>query len=163
MSAYESLAFSYDSLTRDIPYEEMLSYMEALLQKHGIQPQSVLDLACGTGSMSVLLAQKGYQVLAADLSEDMLAMAWEKAAELENLEECYNFFVDLCTVSEMKAMEQRYEVAKLLNQGMIYNDILEQTGASSATISRVNRSLNYGTDTYRVLFARLQENREDEA
>ena len=58
--------------------------MEALLQKHGIQPQSVLDLACGTGSMSVLLAQKGYQVLAADLSEDMLAMAWEKAAELEN-------------------------------------------------------------------------------
>ena len=83
--------------------------------------------------------------------------------KLESLEECYNFFVDLCTVSEMKAMEQRYEVAKLLNQGMIYNDILEQTGASSATISRVNRSLNYGTDTYRVLFARLQENREDEA
>ena len=84
MSAYEALAFSYDSLTHDIPYEEMLSYMEALLQKHGVRPQSVLDLACGTGSMSVLLAQKGYQVLAADLSEDMLAMAWEKAAELEN-------------------------------------------------------------------------------
>ena len=84
MSAYEALAFSYDSLTHDIPYEEMLSYMEALLQKHGVRPQSVLDLACGTGSMSVLLAEKGYQVLAADLSEDMLAMAWEKAAELEN-------------------------------------------------------------------------------
>ncbi len=75
--------------------------------------------------------------------------------KLENVEECYDFFVDLCTVSEMKAMEQRYEVAKLLNQGMIYNDILEQTGASSATISRVNRSLNYGTDAYRVIFARL--------
>ena len=84
MSAYEALAFSYDSLTRDIPYEQMLSYMEALLQKHQIRPQTVLDLACGTGSMSVLLAEKGYQVLAADLSEDMLAMAWEKAAELEN-------------------------------------------------------------------------------
>lgn len=83
--------------------------------------------------------------------------------KLESLEECYNFFVDLCTVSEMKAMEQRYEVAKLLNQGMIYNDILEQTGASSATISRVNRSLNYGTDTYRVLFARLQEDQEEQA
>ena len=83
MSAYEALAFSYDSLTHDIPYEEMLSYMEALLQKHGVQPQSVLDLACGTGSMSVLLAKRGYQVLAADLSEDMLAMAWEKAADLE--------------------------------------------------------------------------------
>ena len=77
--------------------------------------------------------------------------------KVESVEECYQFFVDLCTVSEMKAMEQRYEVAKLLNQGMIYNDILEQTGASSATISRVNRSLNYGTDTYRKLFARLEE------
>lgn len=83
MSAYEALAFSYDSLTHDIPYEEMLSYMEALLQKHQVQPASVLDLACGTGSMSVLLAEKGYQVLAADLSEDMLAMAWEKASALE--------------------------------------------------------------------------------
>ena len=75
--------------------------------------------------------------------------------ELKDLDECYNFFVDLCTVSEMKAMEQRYEVARLLDQGMIYNDILEQTGASSATISRVNRSLNYGTDTYSIIFDRL--------
>ena len=80
--------------------------------------------------------------------------------KLENLDECYNFFVDLCTVSEMKAMEQRYEVARLLDQGMIYNDILEQTGASSATISRVNRSLNYGTDTYRVIFDRLRKEEE---
>lgn len=83
MSAYETLAFSYDSLTRDIPYEQMLTYMETLLQRHGIRPETVLDLACGTGSMSVLLAKRGYQVLAADQSEDMLAMAWEKAAELE--------------------------------------------------------------------------------
>jgi len=80
---------------------------------------------------------------------------------LENEEECYNFFVDLCTVSEMKAMEQRFEVANLLNQGMIYNDILEQTGASSATISRVNRSLNYGTDAYRTIFERLRKEEED--
>ena len=83
MSAYETLAFSYDSLTQDIPYEQMLSYMEALLQRHGRHPETVLDLACGTGSMSVLLAKKGYRVLAADLSEEMLSMAWEKAAELE--------------------------------------------------------------------------------
>ena len=60
---------------------------------------------------------------------------------LETEEECYNFFQDLCTVSELRSMEQRYEVATLLNDGMIYNDILERTGASSATISRVNRSL----------------------
>ena len=83
MSAYESLAGSYDALTWDIPYEKMLAYMEALLQRHGVRPESVLDLACGTGSMSVLLAKRGYRVLAADMSEDMLAMAWEKASELE--------------------------------------------------------------------------------
>ena len=74
---------------------------------------------------------------------------------LKDIDECYDFFVDLCTVSELKAMEQRFEVARLLNEGMIYNDILEKTGASSATISRVNRSLNYGTDAYRAVFARM--------
>ncbi len=84
MSAYEALAGSYDSLTLDIPYDHMLTYMEALLQRHDVHPETVLDLACGTGSMSVLMAKRGYRVLAADLSEDMLAMAWEKAAELEN-------------------------------------------------------------------------------
>jgi len=83
LSAYEALAFSYDSLTQDIPYEQMLTYMEALLQRHDVRPDVVLDLACGTGSMSVLLAQKGYRVLAADMSEDMLSMAWDKASELE--------------------------------------------------------------------------------
>lgn len=86
---------------------------------------------------------------------------YEAILTLKTVEECYNFFVDLCTISEMKAMEQRYEVAKLLNEGMIYNDILEQTGASSATISRVNRSLNYGTDTYRRIFQRLHPAEDD--
>ena len=79
---------------------------------------------------------------------------------LETPEQCYDFFVDLCTVSELKAMEQRFEVAKLLDEGMIYNDILEQTGASSATISRVNRSLNYGTYAYRAIFAKLKKQAE---
>ena len=83
--------------------------------------------------------------------------------KLETIDECYDFFVDLCTVSELKAMEQRFEVAKLLNEGLIYNDILEKTGASSATISRVNRSLNYGTDAYRTIFTRLKEEDEEEA
>ena len=77
--------------------------------------------------------------------------------QLRDLNECYDFFTDLCTAGELKAMEQRFEVAKLLNEGLIYNDILEKTGASSATISRVNRSLNYGTDAYRTIFARLAE------
>ena len=79
---------------------------------------------------------------------------------LKDADECYNFFVDLCTVSGLKAMEQRFEVARLLNDGLIYNDILEKTGASSATISRVNRSLNYGTDAYRTVFARMDAEEE---
>lgn len=75
--------------------------------------------------------------------------------ELKDLEECYRFFQDLCTVSELRAMEQRYDVAVLLQKGMIYNDILEKTGASSATISRVNRSLHYGAGGYESVFGRL--------
>lgn len=77
--------------------------------------------------------------------------------KLQSPEECYRFFEDLCTVSELKAMEQRYEVAKLLDEGMVYNEILEKTGASSATISRVNRCLNYGADGYRTILDRMKE------
>ena len=80
--------------------------------------------------------------------------------QLKSIDECYDFFLDLCTVSELKAMEQRFEVAKLLNEGLIYNDILEKTGASSATISRVNRSLNYGMGAYRVIFDRMKEDEQ---
>lgn len=76
---------------------------------------------------------------------------------LKNREEVYNFFQDLCTVTELRAMEQRFEVAVLLRQGMIYNDILERTGASSATISRVNRSLSYGAGGYAKVFARMKK------
>ena len=79
---------------------------------------------------------------------------------LKDTDECYDFFSDLCTVSELKAMEQRFEVAKLLNEGLIYNDILEKTGASSATISRVNRSLNYGMGAYRIIFDRMKEDEQ---
>lgn len=84
---------------------------------------------------------------------------YETILKLKDLEECRNFFDDLCTVSELRAMEQRFEVALLLNQGMIYNDILEKTGASSATISRVNRSLHYGADGYKSVFARLNDDK----
>ena len=71
-------------------------------------------------------------------------LLYKAILKLETEEECYNFFQDLCTISEMRSMEQRFEVATLLNNGMIYNEILEKTGASSATISRVNRALHYG-------------------
>lgn len=74
---------------------------------------------------------------------------------LDTVEECLSFFEDLCTVTELQAMEQRFHVAQLLDKGCIYNEILEQTGASSATISRVNRSLQYGQDGYSTVFRRL--------
>lgn len=76
---------------------------------------------------------------------------------LQNVDECMKFFDDLCTVSELMAMEQRYQVARCLNDGMIYNDILAETGASSATISRVNRSLQYGSGGYSIVFDRMKE------
>ena len=79
---------------------------------------------------------------------------------LQDVDECRRFFQDLCTVSELKAMEQRMEVAMLLDDGMIYNEILERTGASSATISRVNRCLHYGADGYQAVIPRLKERQE---
>ncbi len=81
-------------------------------------------------------------------------------AALESEEECRRFLQDLCTVSELKAMEQRMDVAMLLDKGLIYSDILERTGASSATISRVNRCLHYGADGYRTVIPRLREAEE---
>lgn len=78
---------------------------------------------------------------------------------LETVEECKKFFDDLCSISEIMAMEQRYQVASCLNKGMIYNDILAETGASSATISRVNRSLQYGKGGYQLVFDRLGEDK----
>ena len=82
---------------------------------------------------------------------------YEAILSLQNVDECMRFFDDLCTVTELMAMEQRFQVAMCLNQGMIYNDILAETGASSATISRVNRSLQYGKDGYAIVFDRLKE------
>ena len=76
---------------------------------------------------------------------------------LKDVDECMKFFDDLCTVSELMAMEQRYQVARCLNDGMIYNEILAETGASSATISRVNRSLQYGSGGYSIVFDRMKE------
>ena len=77
---------------------------------------------------------------------------------LKTEEECYRFFQDLCTISELRSMEQRFEVAKLLSEGMIYTDILDKTGASSATISRVNRSLMGGTGGYESVLEKMAEN-----
>lgn len=75
---------------------------------------------------------------------------------LQNPEECAAFFGDLCTVQELKAMAQRYQVAVMLQEKKVYSDIVKETGASTATISRVNRSLGYGNDGYRLVLERLK-------
>ena len=76
---------------------------------------------------------------------------------LQNKEECYTFFEDVCTVNELLSLSQRFEVAKMLRDQKTYLDIAEKTGASTATISRVNRSFNYGNDGYDMVFSRLQD------
>lgn len=76
---------------------------------------------------------------------------------LESMEECDRFFDDLCTVPELKALSQRLQVAKMLSERRVYSDIVQATGASTATISRVNRSLNYGADGYSKIFERLDQ------
>ena len=90
-------------------------------------------------------------------------MMYRAILSLKTEEECMKFFDDLCTVTELQALEQRFQVAWLLNKGMIYNEILAETGASSATISRVKRSLQYGADGYAVVFANLEAEEKPES
>ena len=76
---------------------------------------------------------------------------------LQDKNECYGFFEDLCTVNELLSLSQRFEVATMLRQKKTYLEIAEKTGASTATISRVNRSPNYGNDGYELVFQRMEE------
>ena len=85
--------------------------------------------------------------------EELLAVI----LSLRDMEECRAFFDDLCTVGELRAMEQRFDVAVLLDQGLVYTEILERTGASSATISRVNRIFSFGTGAFRRMIQRRKD------
>ena len=76
---------------------------------------------------------------------------------LKDKEECYTFFEDVCTVNELLSISQRYEPAKMLREGKTYLEISHSTGASTATISRVNRSLNYGNDGYDMVLERVKD------
>lgn len=82
---------------------------------------------------------------------------YQAILELGNLDECYEFFEDICAMSELKSMEQRFEVARMLRQDKVYTEIKEKTNASSATISRVNRMLNYGTGCLGEMLDRLED------
>ena len=91
------------------------------------------------------------------LKTDAVDSLFDAIRALENREECYNFFEDLCTVNELLSLSQRFEVASMLRDKKTYLEIAEKTGASTATISRVNRSLNYGTDGYELVFNRMKK------
>ena len=95
---------------------------------------------------------KGYE---SKLKSKELDALFEAVLSLETVEECYRFFEDLSTVKEVQAMAQRLEIAKLLRQNVKWSDIEEETSASTATISRVSRCLNYGADGYRIILDRL--------
>ncbi len=84
---------------------------------------------------------------------------FEAILNLKDKEECYLFFEDVCTVNELLSLSQRFEVAKMLREKKTYLEIAEKTGASTATISRVNRSLNYGNDGYEMIFNRLESDK----
>ena len=85
---------------------------------------------------------------------------YESILELNSIEECCAFFDDLCTVGELRAMEQRFDVALLLDEGLVYTEILEKTGASSATISRVNRIFSFGAGGFRKMIERRKERKK---
>lgn len=96
------------------------------------------------------------------LQDDNLDFLYKAILSLENIDECYDFFEDLCTIQELKAISQRLVVAKMLSEKCVYTDIVNATGASTATISRVNRSLQYGCDGYDKIFERIREKEKNE-
>lgn len=91
------------------------------------------------------------------IQEPSVDFLFDAILTLKNRDECYSFFEDLCTVPEIKAMSQRLLVAHMLSEKKVYSDIVAETGASTATISRVNRSLHYGCDGYELVFNRLAD------
>lgn len=105
--------------------------------------------------LDVILIE-GERIMSKKLRTEAVDNLFDAILCLENREECYVFFEDVCTVNELLSLSQRFEVAKMLRDQKTYLDIAEKTGASTATISRVNRSLNYGNDGYDMVFSRMQ-------
>ena len=101
-------------------------------------------------------ATKGDNAMSKKIRTEAVDYLFQGILSLEDKEECYTFFEDVCTINEILSLSQRFEVAHMLRQQKTYLDIAEKTGASTATISRVNRSLNYGNDGYEMVFERMK-------
>lgn len=99
--------------------------------------------------------------MAKRVSNERKMTMYQAILELKDLDECCEFFDDLCTVTELRSMEQRFEVANMLHRGKVYTEIMQATSASSATISRVNRMLNYGTGCLEEILDRMDEKQKE--
>lgn len=106
--------------------------------------------------MKVLFQKEDGFIMNKKLKREAVDRLFEAILALKTQEECYAFFEDVCTANELLSLSQRYEVARMLREKRTYLDITEATGASAATISRVNRSLNFGSDGYNLVFERLE-------
>ena len=110
--------------------------------------------------MPVAFSSRRVWEMSKNIHTDAVDQLFEAILCLKSKEECYTFFEDVCTINELLSLSQRFEVAKMLREKKTYLEISEKTGASTATISRVNRSLNYGNDGYDMVFKRLEETEE---
>lgn len=126
-----------------------------LLQKYGLYSFTVLNYRKEAEAPEPC-ERKGMQHMNKKIRTEAVDHLFQAILTLKDPEECYVFFEDVCTVNELLSLSQRYEVAKMLREKKTYLEIAEKTGASTATISRVNRSLNYGNDGYDMVFSRLE-------
>ena len=135
MNAYHNLAASYDRLTNDVDYAAIVAFYDAILQREGIRPRSAIDLACGTGSVALLLAEKYERVLGADMSEEMLTVAQQRACEQEKQP------LFICQMLQDLSLPKAVDLAVCALDGLDY--ILEPSDCKEA-IARVYRALNPG-------------------
>lgn len=135
MNAYHNLAFSYDRLTQDVPYEQVVDFYFQILSQEKLSPRTAVDLACGTGSVSYLLAKRGLQVTAVDMSEEMLTVAWDKCEELENKP------LFLCQKLQMLRLSRGVDLAVCALDSLDY--ILDPVDCQAA-IQRIYKILNPG-------------------
>lgn len=119
---------------------------------------SLVNLGAASFCLLSIIKKEDFSVsdFKSKFESDEMNFLFDAILTLKDREECYKFFEDICTINEIKALEQRLHVAKMLKQGRTYLDIAGVTGASTATISRVNRSLNYGSDGYNLVFERIE-------
>lgn len=103
----------------------------------------------------------GGDTMASKIHDHLTDQLFEAILSLKDKEQCYNFFEDICTISELKALAQRLEVARMLDEGSIYEEIVSKTGASTATISRVKRCLVYGADGYNSVMPVIRKGKDN--